>query len=115
MHATQQPVCLPEFLTLSAGRAIGDQHATLSGRVRMHGPSTGKFEIEADWKEWVDDLDKPGPELVASHGQLGEIQLPENFINLFSLGPLSMRNSRPRENSSARAATATSSATRSSD
>lgn len=88
VHATQQPVCLPEFLTLSAGRQIGDQHAILSGRVRMHGPSTGKFEIEADWKEWVDDVDKPGPELVASHGQLGEIQLPENFINLFSIGPV---------------------------
>jgi hypothetical protein len=88
VHASQQPVCLPEFLGLSAGRTIGDQHATLASRVRLHGPSTGKFEIEAEWKEWVDDVDKPGPELVVSHGQLGEIQLPENFVNLFSIGPV---------------------------
>jgi hypothetical protein len=87
VHATQQPVCLPEFLGLSAQRELGDQHATLSSRLRMHGRSTGKFEIEAVWQEWVDDVDKPGPELVDSHGQLGEIQLPENYINLFSLGP----------------------------
>ena len=53
----------------------------------MHGRSTGKFEIEAAWQEWVDDVDKPGPELVDSHGQLGEVQLPENYVNLFSLGP----------------------------
>ncbi len=85
VHATQQPVCLPEFLTLSINRELGDQHATISSRVRMHGPSTGKFEIEASWKEWVDDLERPAPELVDSHGQLGEIQLTENHPNLFSL------------------------------
>lgn len=87
VHATQQPVCLPEFLGLVADRQLGDQHAQLSSRMRMHGPSTGKFEIEAHWQEWVDDVDKPAPQLVDSQGQLGEIQLLENYINLFSLGP----------------------------
>ena len=87
VHATQQPVCLPQFLGLQANRAPGDQHARLVSRLRMHGPSTGKFEIEAAWQEWVDDLEKIGPELVDGHGQLGEIQLPENHENLFSLNP----------------------------
>ena len=87
VHATQQPVCLPQFLGLSANRAVGDQHARLVSRLRMHGPSTGKFEIEAAWQEWVDDLEKTGPELVDGHGQLGEIQLSENHDNLFSLNP----------------------------
>jgi hypothetical protein len=87
VHATQQPVCAPAFLGLSVQRDLGDQHATLSSRLQMHGRSTGKFEIEAAWQEWVDDVDKPGPELVDSHGQLGEVQLPENYVNLFSLGP----------------------------
>jgi hypothetical protein len=85
VHATQQPVCEPEFLTLGIARNLGDQHARLSARVRMHGPSTGKFEIEATWKEWVDDVDRPGPELIASRGQLGEVLLAENYDNLFSL------------------------------
>ncbi len=88
VHATQQPVCEPEFLVLRASRNIGDQHAVLSSRLRMHGPSTGKFEIEAAWQEWVDDVDKPGPELIDSRGQLGEIQLPENYGNVFGLEPI---------------------------
>jgi hypothetical protein len=33
----------------------------------------------------VDDLDKPGPEPLDSRGQLGEILLSENHVNLFSL------------------------------
>lgn len=85
VHATQQPVCLPEFLVLAAQRSDGDQHAILSARLRMHGPSTGKFEVEAEWEEWVDDLEKPGPERVSSRGQLGEILLAENHENRFGL------------------------------
>ncbi|HTE44939.1 MAG TPA: hypothetical protein VK636_06825, partial [Gemmatimonadaceae bacterium] len=85
VHATQQPVCAPEFLGLNILRNIGDQHAVLQSRVLMHGPSTGKFEVEAVWQEWVDDLDKPAPELVESRGQLGEILLSENHDNLFDL------------------------------
>jgi hypothetical protein len=86
VHATQQPVCEPTFLGLTTVRNVGDQHAQLVSRVRMHGPSTGKFEIEAEWDEWVDDLEKAEPQLVTSRGQLGEVQLTENHVNLFSLG-----------------------------
>lgn len=87
VHATQQPVCLPELVVLSIHRDPGVQHADLLCRiVRLHGPSTGKFEIEADWHEWVDDLNKDGPERVAHKGQLGEIQLAENHPNEFNLG-----------------------------
>ena len=86
VHATQQPVCEPEFQVLQPQRAVGDQHARLEARLRMHGPSTGKFEIEATWKEWVDDLEKTGPELIVSHGQLGEVLLTENHVNQFGLG-----------------------------
>jgi len=86
VHATQQPVCEPTFLSLTPSRDPGDQHADLIARLRMHGPSTVKFEIEAEWEEWVDDLEKTGPELVASRGQLGEVLLAENYVNLFGLG-----------------------------
>lgn len=86
VHATQQPLCLPELIKLVAGRGLNDQFAMLDARVRLHGPSTGKFEVEAHWKEWVDDLEKPGPELVDSNGTLGEILLGENHANTFDLG-----------------------------
>lgn len=86
VHATQQPVCEPELLKLGLARALGDHHAQLRSPMRLHGPSTGKFEIEAEWDEWIDDLERPGPELLkASRGQLGEVQLGENHANEFDL------------------------------
>lgn len=85
VHATQQPVCDPELLKLNIGRALGDQHAELRAQVRLHGPSTGKFEIEASWCETIDDPERPRPEVVKSHGVLPEIQLHENHANLFDL------------------------------
>ncbi len=86
VHATQQPVCLPELIKVGISRSLGDQHANLRATVRLHGPSSGKFEVEAHWKEWVDDLEKPAPELIESQGALGEILLAENHTNVFDLG-----------------------------
>lgn len=86
VHAVQQPVCLPELLLLSIHRPPGAHHADLACRtVRLHGPSTGKFEVEATWSEWVDDITKPHPERVEFKGQLGEIKLGENHANEFVL------------------------------
>ncbi len=86
VHAVQQPVCLPELLFLSPKRGTGDLHARLLCRiVRLHGPSTGKFEIEASWHEWVDDITRPEPVRKAFKGQLGEIKLAENYVNEFHL------------------------------
>jgi len=88
VHATQAPVCKPEFLVLGANRNLGDAKARLDARIRLHGPSTGKFEVEANWYEWVDDpAEKPlGPERVPAQGALGEVLLAENHVNLFGLG-----------------------------
>jgi len=86
VHATQQPVCLPEMIKLLVGRPEGANFVDLRCPVvRLHGPSTGKFEIEADWEEWIDDLEKEGPERIDAHGQLGEIPLGENHVNAFDL------------------------------
>jgi hypothetical protein len=86
VHAVQQPVCEPMLLHLGASRSAGELHADLFCRgVDLHGPSTGKFEIEASWHEWVDDLAKPRPERVEFKGQLGEIKLAENHRNDFHL------------------------------
>ncbi|WP_199555939.1 hypothetical protein [Sandaracinobacteroides hominis] len=85
VHATQQPVCEPELIKLHAGRQPGWQHAELKSVVDLHGPSSGKFEIEAVWSEWVDDISRPRPERVERKGQLGEILLAENHVNQFEL------------------------------
>jgi len=86
VHATQAPVCEPEFVIMGPRREPGSHDATIFTRsIRLHGPSTGKFEIEAEWDEWVDDLAKPGPERIHHNGQLGEIKLGENHANEFPL------------------------------
>jgi len=86
VHATQQPVCLPEMIKTKIARPVGAQYAVINpGAIRLHGPSTGKFEILAEWHEWIDDLNRPGPERVHRKGQLGEVQLPENHPNTVHL------------------------------
>ena len=61
VHATQQPVCTPVLQKVSAPRSAGQTFTDLDGGVRLHGPSTGKFEVVAEWDEWFDDPQQPRP------------------------------------------------------
>jgi hypothetical protein len=92
VHATQHPVCPPQLLPTEAMRGQDETHATLIspkgdrlGNVLLHGPSTGKFELIAEWQEWVDDPSQPAPKRVAMQAALGEIRLAENHANRFAL------------------------------
>lgn len=87
VHATQQPVCTPRLTRITAQRDVGSTFVDLNARVQMHGPSTGKFELEAEWDEWLDDLNQPRPEQRHMRGALAEIPLPENHVNNFGLAP----------------------------
>jgi len=87
-HASQRPVCEPRWQTaISIKRDPGALYADLSARISLHGPSTGKIEVQAQWEEWIDDPDEPAPRLQAARGALGEIMLPENGPNQLSLRP----------------------------
>jgi hypothetical protein len=92
VHATQKPVFLPKFNLLEIKqRKSGEHDVTLMAETKdvqgitLHGPSTGKFEIEAKWFEWVDDITQEEPTRVEFSGQLGEINLPENHGNGLNL------------------------------
>ncbi|MDE2402650.1 MAG: hypothetical protein KGL90_13390 [Burkholderiales bacterium] len=92
VHATQQPVCSPRLQKLQARRTAGAHTADLDGWVQLHGPSSGKFEVQAQWAEWHDDPARDRPELVTLHGQLGEIPLSENHVNQFGLAAAAAAN-----------------------
>lgn len=92
VHATQQPVCTPKMQKVQVHRDAGGQTADLDAWVQLHGPSSGKFEVQAQWTEWHDDLNRERPELVTLHGQLGEIPLSENHANQFSLASAAAAN-----------------------
>ena len=85
VHATQQPVCTPVLQKVSAPRSAGQTFTDLDGGVRLHGPSTGKFEVVAEWQEWFDDPQQPRPLRKLMRGTLGEIPLTENHVNEFML------------------------------
>lgn len=91
VHATQQPVCEPALKHASLLRQPGWQYADLKAReVQLHGPSTGHFEILAEWDEWVDepfndDPALPGPRRVRQQAVLHPIRLAENHVNRFNL------------------------------
>ena len=83
VHATQAPVFGPIFNDLRIIRNPGSQDVKLTEKsIFLHGRTTGKFEIEANWSEWVDDITKDEPKRVSFNGQLGEIKLAENHRNM---------------------------------
>src|SRR5690606_1658121 len=88
VHATQQPVCTPRLQKVSYNRAEGETFADLDASVQLHGASTGKFEVVAEWSEWVDDINQPEPKLIQCTARLSEIPLPENAINQFMLAAM---------------------------
>lgn len=98
VHATQSPVFTPRLTRLSATRSPGSTFAELDAMVQLHGPSTGKFEVQAQWEEWVDDLNQPGPVRRRMSGQLAEIPLPDNHINHFSLATAAQMQTPPAGN-----------------
>lgn len=86
VHATQQPICTPRIDKIQVHREAGDSFADLDAFVQLHGPSSGKVEVEAEWDEWIDDPSQPGPQRRTQvRAVLAEIALPENHDNTFYL------------------------------
>lgn len=65
VHATQQPLSMvgvtkvPRIDKIESRRDFGDNFTLLDSKFLVHGPSTGKLDIEAAWTEWDDDITKP--------------------------------------------------------
>ncbi len=64
VHAVPRPVEVPRPTVLFPIRTIGDTAVVLLGGVDLHGPSTERLDVEAEWTEWIDDTSKPGPEQI---------------------------------------------------
>lgn len=61
VHAVQQPISkigaqpYPFIAKLQPTREPGENFCKLNSKLLVHGPSTDKLDIEADWTEWYDD------------------------------------------------------------
>lgn len=74
VHAVQRPVEAPQPLDpqLVVSRLPGDTRATVDAVVRVHGPSTAKVELLADWTDCVDNPAAGNPHPVTTSALLGQ-------------------------------------------
>lgn len=82
MHATLQPVGKPANKSLEAQRSLGQTSAILYGEFELHGPSTSKAELLADWKEPVDYLNEPGPRVLDGRAHVLEFKIDPVMTSL---------------------------------
>jgi hypothetical protein len=64
-----QPTAVTELAILSSWRKLGSTDASLIGALQIHGASTAKVDIVAEWTDPVDDLaeDAPAEQLFSGH------------------------------------------------
>ncbi len=98
VHATQQPVCTPRLQKVQAPREVGATFTDLNAAIQLHGPSTGKIEVVAHWREWIDDPQQPQPKRIDMEARLAEIPLPENGPNNFALAAAAAATQPPAGN-----------------
>ncbi|MGB9765493.1 MAG: hypothetical protein ACPLZD_09110 [Candidatus Saccharicenans sp.] len=82
MHATLQPVGQPVNKSLEAERGLGQTSAVLYGEFEVHGPSTSKAELLANWKEPVDYLNEPGPRVLEGKAHVLEFKIDQVMSSL---------------------------------
>jgi hypothetical protein len=94
VHAVQQPLGRPEFTILpvvrpagqsgalansfsplTAWRAFDSHSVVLLGGLQIHGKSTSRVDIQATWREFVDDPAQPGPQQLPAAAHVEKIEL----------------------------------------
>ncbi|MDB5058979.1 MAG: putative outer rane channel [Chloroflexi bacterium] len=87
VHAVQRPLIKPRFShALNAVRQTGETNATLVDKpMHISGNSTIKIDLVGRWYEPIDDVSKPGPDVVDNHGHVSEI--PINYGDKYLMFP----------------------------
>jgi hypothetical protein len=77
VHAVQQPLQAPQFGNNSSAitRDYGDTFIYITTRFSVHGSSSDKVDISANWTEWTDDLTGSGPVQVNNSTHVDTIQV----------------------------------------
>jgi hypothetical protein len=77
VHAVQQPLRPPAFGGPTPQRGLGQTFATLQDTLQVHGKSTAKLDLRAEWSEWVDAPAEPEPRRRAGRADVCEIQVDD--------------------------------------
>jgi hypothetical protein len=70
----QDPV---ELAPITAWRRLGSTDAYLMGALRIHGASSAKIDLHAEWSEPIDDLSQPAWQMVNRTAHAETIPLPD--------------------------------------
>ncbi|HPW17730.1 MAG TPA: hypothetical protein PLP83_05060 [Candidatus Aminicenantes bacterium] len=55
-HAVQQPIGRPAAKSFGVVRGLGETHARFDAELAVHGSSSQKFDLDATWKEPIDNV-----------------------------------------------------------
>jgi hypothetical protein len=77
VHAVQQPLTTPDLKGLQASRGLAATFALLQHRLAVHGKSTLKVEIQAEWEEPLDIISEPAPRSLSGRQQV--VELPVEY------------------------------------
>jgi hypothetical protein len=82
VHAVQQPLEEPKFEKLSPTKGLGETFAMLNGRITIHGLSSARVDMEAEWQEPLDDLTLPEPTTINGKGHVLDAAPEEDHVGL---------------------------------
>ena len=75
IHASLQPIGKPMKKSLEAEKHFGETSAILFGEYEIHGQSTSRAELIADWQEPVDYLSETGPRIIQGKAHVLEFPI----------------------------------------
>lgn len=78
VHAVPRPVELPRPTVMVAQRFPDATDAAILGAVDVHGASTERLDLEASWREWIDDVAKPEPIEVEVRAAVAQVPIGED-------------------------------------
>jgi len=80
VHAVQQPLLAPQIASISTPRDPDTTFAYFGAAVPVHGKSSARLDLQAQWEENVDDPAQPGPttRAVKTHVFEFNIHLPSD-------------------------------------
>jgi hypothetical protein len=86
VHAVQQPLENPAIdkKKTVAQRNYEDSFASIVTEIKVHGSSVDKIDMEANWKEWVDDLSNLSPGQInnSAHVDTIPVQYKDQLLSL---------------------------------
>ena len=77
VHAVEKPLALPVPVLTDRDlhRFAGETFASLTGTLAVHAKSTGRLDLDATWKEPLDDLARPGPTTIDGHAHAADFRI----------------------------------------